>query len=221
MSGVLQWQDFRSDNLKSWNLRLVTSAFNYLTSTWSIAIPWQNSLDFKYLLPKPNNEYSLCHFSQHGITVHNNVFDCFCSSWCSVYIKILGKEPNPKVLKKMVLILALQSLAWSLTWSIAVFFVFLCFASPITNSVEVQIWVNTSCIWVVGILGSPARLLCQEVLGVTKLGWGKDWDWIEASETHRKSEAKQGCYCHSGVLGHIMGWTREMVEQGTSLTVHG
>lgn len=69
MSGVLQWQDFKSDNLKSWNLILVTSAFRYLTSKISVAIQWQSSLNFKYFLAKPNNEHSLCHSSQHDVTV--------------------------------------------------------------------------------------------------------------------------------------------------------
>jgi len=45
--------------------------------------------------------------------------------------------------------------------------VLLCFASPTTNAVEVRTWVNTSCIWVVSVLGRSARLrrlwLCQEV----------------------------------------------------------
>lgn len=61
-----------------------------------------------------------------------------CSVMC---IKILGKESDPKEVKKVVLILVLQNLACS-TWSISVFFVLLCFASLITNSIEMQIWVN-------------------------------------------------------------------------------
>lgn len=75
-------------------------------------------------------------------TYINNVFDSVsAAAVCSVMcIKILGKESDPKEVKKVVLILVLQNLAWS-TWSISVFFVLLCFASLITNSIEMQIWV--------------------------------------------------------------------------------
>lgn len=43
----------------------------------------------------------------------------------------------------------------------------------------------------------------------------------ETSETHRKSEARKGCCCRSGVLGQIKGWAGQAAGQGTALPLLG
>lgn len=59
----------------------------------------------------------------------HNVFDSVSvAASCSVvFIKVLGKEPNPEEVKKTIIVLGLKNVAWLFTWSICVF-ALLCFS---------------------------------------------------------------------------------------------
>lgn len=98
MSGVLQGQDFQSDNLKSWNLIVVTRAFSNFTSKPSVAMQSQKSFNRKYFLPKPNNERSLCHSSQHGVRARTSVtgLTVFLQQLSALCGLKFWEEPNPE-----------------------------------------------------------------------------------------------------------------------------
>lgn len=54
--------------------------------------------------------------------IHNAFDSVSVAAVCSVvFIKVLGKEPNPEEVKKTILVLGLKNVAWSFTWSMCVF----------------------------------------------------------------------------------------------------
>lgn len=97
-------------------------------------------------------------------------------------------------------------------------FALLCLASPITNSVEVQVCVNTSWIWVVSILGRSARLqclwLCQEVQRDLQ-------NSVEAGDCARGIGDVQGEWGEEGLL--LLSWnpgSNERLGEGHSRAGH-